>query len=315
MIDEVVYHGSSVENLKTIVPHKSTHGVYVYASYDKEVAVVFTKNCGNDLTYSMGRNGQTGPWLLVERVPGAFEVMFNNSSSLYTLSGKSFKKINSNFDEVVSTEEVPVLREEKISNVYIAIKELENLGKIKLIPFDRDNEFIQNSIKNMLRHYVDSFHKSNKVLDKSDFEDILFLHPDLLESINSYLLNYDINSCVFRKENLITILQKKLVFMITGVRREPFLKIGIEEILTFYPELKEDVEQLSEMKNFSKKELIKVLLDLCFLDNNDISEELKRDFYTRYLEDERNIELISKDIYNYFKELKKLNSTKVASLK
>lgn len=315
MIDEVVYHGSSVENLKTIVPHKSTHGVYVYASYDKEVAIVFAKNCGNDLTYSMGRTNKSEPWTLIERVPGAFEVMFNNSSSLYTLSSKSFKKINSNFDEVVSTEEVPVLREEKISNVYVAIKELENLGKIKLISFDRDNEVIQNSIKNMLRHYVDSFHKSNKVLDKSAFEDILFLHPDLLESINSYLLNDDINSCVFRKKDLITILQKKLVFMITGVRREPFLKIGIQEILTFYPELKGDVEQLLEMKNFKKKELIKVLLDLCFLDNNDIPEEMKKDFYIRYLEDERNIEVISKDIYTYFRELKKLNSNNVASLK
>lgn len=103
--------------------------------------------------------------------------------------------------------------------------------------------------------------------------------------------------------------------MITGVRREPFLKIGIQEILTFYPELKGDVEQLLEMKNFRKKELIKVLLDLCFLDNNDIPEEMKKDFYTRYLEDERNIELISKDIYTYFRELKKLNSNNVASLK
>ena len=46
-----------------------------------------------------------------------------------------------------------------------------------------------------------------------------------------------------------------------------------------------------------------------------IFQKRGRNFYTRYLEDERNTEVISKDIYAYFKKLKKLNSNNLASLK
>lgn len=314
-MENVVYHGSSVGSLETITPHKSTHGTYVYASYDKEIATIFAKKCGNDLTYGIGRTNKSEPWTLIERVPGAFEVMFNNPFSLYTLSDESFKDINTHFDEVVSTKEVKVLKEEKYSNVYEALKSLERQGKVRFISFNPNSEIIHKDIDNMLERYVKGCLQRSNTLKKRDFEELLFLHPMLLDRVNQYLLEENINSEIFHKEDLITILQKKLVFMITGVRREPFLKIGIEEILNFYPELKGDVEQSLEMKNFRKKELIKVLLDLCFLDNNDIPEEMRRDFYTRYLEDERNIEVISKDIYTYFKELKKLNSNNVVSLK
>lgn len=60
-MENVVYHGSTVGSLETITPHKSTYGTYVYASYDKEVAVVFAKNCGNDLTYGIGRTNKSEP--------------------------------------------------------------------------------------------------------------------------------------------------------------------------------------------------------------------------------------------------------------
>ena len=34
----IVYHGSSVSGLKTIAPHQSTHGNYVYATPEKLIS-------------------------------------------------------------------------------------------------------------------------------------------------------------------------------------------------------------------------------------------------------------------------------------
>jgi len=50
----VVYHGSKERGLKRIEPRKSTHGVYVYATDDKFLALHFSKRCGDDLTYDIG---------------------------------------------------------------------------------------------------------------------------------------------------------------------------------------------------------------------------------------------------------------------
>ena len=183
-MENVVYHGSSVGSLETITPHKSTHGTYVYASYDKEVATIFAKKCGNDLTYEIGRANKSEPWTLIERVPGAFEVMFNNPFSLYTLSDESFKDINTHFDEVVSTREVKVLKEEKYSNVYEALKGLERQGKVRFISFNPNSEIIHKDIDNMLERYVNGCLQRSNTLKKRDFEELLFLHPMLLDRVN-----------------------------------------------------------------------------------------------------------------------------------
>ena len=59
-----------------------------------------------------------------------------------------------------------------------------------------------------------------------------------------------------------------------------------------------------------KSSLMKVITGLTKPTSGEISL-----FGKKNLEDERNIEVISKDIYTYFKELKKLNSNNVVSLK
>ena len=74
-----------------ITPHptsnKSTHGTYVYATPEKVLALHFSKRCGDDLVYDIGHFSveKDGPWELIENVPGAFDKMYSNSSSIYTL--------------------------------------------------------------------------------------------------------------------------------------------------------------------------------------------------------------------------------------
>lgn len=55
--------------------------------------------------------------------------MFNNPFSLYTLTIDTFKDIKTGFAEVVSDTSVKVLKEEKCSNVYEALKKLEQKEK------------------------------------------------------------------------------------------------------------------------------------------------------------------------------------------
>ena len=124
---DVVYHGSNMHGLESLEPRKSTHGRYVYATPSKVLAVLFSGRCGDDLTYSLGHfdSDREGPWELVENIPGAFEKMFSNSSSIYTLDASNFRDLNSGFREVVSEEKVDVLDEEQYDSVYEAVFKLE----------------------------------------------------------------------------------------------------------------------------------------------------------------------------------------------
>lgn len=77
----IVYHRSKKHGIKRLEPRKSTHGVYVYATPKKVLALNFSGRCGDDLTYDIGHfnTDKNGPWELVENIPGAFEKMFSNS--------------------------------------------------------------------------------------------------------------------------------------------------------------------------------------------------------------------------------------------
>ena len=72
-----LYHGSNIKGLKVLHTHQSTHGKYVYATPHKGLALLFSGIAGDDLTYTIFRNGKKEPWNIVERVPIAFKTMFS----------------------------------------------------------------------------------------------------------------------------------------------------------------------------------------------------------------------------------------------
>lgn len=301
-MEGIVYHGSSTSDLKVLEPRKSTHGTYVYATAFREIAVLFAKKYGHDLTYGIGRNNKKEPWTIIERVPGAFEVMLNNPFSIYTVDAATFKEIYTGFDEVVSKVAVPVLKEEKYASVYDVLRKLEQEGKMKLISYDKDSELTKNDEIAMLNSFVNFSKRNGKVLTKYDFEDMLFLHPGLLERINEVLLEEDLNNQILTKEDLITILQKKLCLINVGLKKEPFLKNGIQAMLETYPELENYVKQSLAINSFDKEQLIKVMLDLIFSRYPDIPNNIKEGIYRYYLQDKRDIKDVAKEIYAYFKK-------------
>ena len=109
----IVYHGSPVVGLKTLTPHQSTHGNYVYATKEKLVALILSGKYGDDMTFSLFRNGHDDPWKLVERIPNGFATMFNNSSSIYTLNDDSFKDIQTGFSEEVEEKDTSTVENPK----------------------------------------------------------------------------------------------------------------------------------------------------------------------------------------------------------
>ena len=181
-----LYHGSSVSGLKKLEPRKSTHGTYVYATRYEELAVLFMRKCGDDLTYTLYRDNQDGPWKLIERVPNAFKAMYSNESSLYTVPDTTFKDIHTGFSELVSTSEVETLSETRISNVYDKVKELESSGKVEIYRFPNRPNVIPEDDSDLVMNQIKQNERNHKRLTKSSFKRLLLTS---LNGIKSFFIN------------------------------------------------------------------------------------------------------------------------------
>ena len=231
----IVYHGSSVGGLKTIAPHQSTHGNYVYATPEKLISLFFTKKDGDDMTYTLLKNGSSNePWALVERIPNGFAKMFNNSASIYTINDDTFIDLQTGFNEVGSEKEVTVLNEERIDNVYEEIQKFAKEGKIKLYHYpnrpkeipDDDNDLLQKELKHLKR--------INIPITKNSLYRLLLLRPNLLDEVNKVLQEH--NQETFKKEDLITIISQAVIFKALYPERELYLESAVIAISQVFPE-------------------------------------------------------------------------------
>ena len=140
-----VYHGSIHQGLKIIKRNKSTHGKsWVYATLSKAISTIFISNKGSDLYYYLSGDGtENNPVLLVERKEGMFKDIFNVSGSLYTLSGKNFISGETGWTaEVISESDENVIHEEHIDNVFEKLKELNDMGELKLYLYPNRPPFL-----------------------------------------------------------------------------------------------------------------------------------------------------------------------------
>lgn len=140
-----VYHGSIHQGLSIIKRNKSTHGKsWVYATLSKAISTIFISNKGSDLYYYLSGDGtENNPVLLVERKEGMFKDIFNVSGSLYTLSGKNFISGETGWSaEVISESDENVIHEEHIDNVFEKLKELNDMGELKLYLYPNRPPFL-----------------------------------------------------------------------------------------------------------------------------------------------------------------------------
>ena len=241
----IVYHGSKEHGIKRLEPKKSTHGVYVYATHDKVLATIFSGRCGDDLTYNIGHfdTDKSGPWELVEKLPGAFEKMFSNSASIYSFSDETFKDIHTGFEEVVSEVGVDVINEEYYENVYkeILTKEQERLVKIYRYPnkpasLKKDDT----DILDKWRGYKSKLHKEFR---KDEFDRLVYLYPNLMQEVNklSKEFNYDY---YYEPKDLIDIFSQRTQLQLYNPDHEQYIESAYIKICKTFPELKLQIETL-----------------------------------------------------------------------
>ena len=241
----VVYHGSSKHGLKRLEPRKSTHGVYVYATPEKVLALNFSSRCGDDLTYDIGRFGsdEKGPWQLVENIPGAFDKMYSNDSSIYTLPDETFKDIHTGFEEVVSEVGVDVISKEYCENVFEGLLKAEKEGLVKIYRYPNKPEELKTDNSDIIdkwRHYKYDMHKE---FDKNEFDRFVYLHPSLLNQINDLAkeFNYDYH---YEPNDLIELFSNRIHRQSRDPDHEQYIDCSYISICNAYPELKEQIDEL-----------------------------------------------------------------------
>lgn len=281
-----LYHGSSTRGLTRLEPHKSTHGNYLYATKYKELAIIFSSRCGDDCTYALYRNNNSEPWTLVERIPEAFNTMFSNSASIYTLDDSTFKDINTGFSELVSNVGVNTISEEYIENVYDKIKELEQNGLIKLYTYPNKPREIPNDNSDLIEKEI----KQSKSITRESFERLILLHPNLMNKINQKLIELNIEP--FNKNDLINLFEEAILKQAIYPNYEQYLNSIVISISKTYPELKPIFEQKLQFFNQTKQEQLEILFSK--LNEYPLKEQ--------YINDERTFSEIGKEI---LKEIKK----------
>lgn len=284
-----LYHGSSTRGLTRLEPHKSTHGNYLYATKYKELAIIFSSRCGDDCTYALYRNNNLEPWTLVERIPEAFNTMFSNNASIYTLDDSTFKDINTGFSELVSNVGVNTISEEYIENVYDKIKELQKNGLIKLYTYPNKPKEIPNDNSDL----IDKEIRQNKSITKESFERLILLHPNLMNKINQKLI--ELNLEPFNKNDLINLFEEAILKQAIYPNYEQYLNSIVISISQTYPELKPIFEQKLQFFNQTKQQQLEILFSK--LNEYPIKEQ--------YINDERTFSEIGKEILKNIKDMQK----------
>ena len=296
----ILYHGSSVNGLKTITPHRSTHGTYVYATKEKELALIFSGKSGDDMTFSLLRNGQDEPWKLVERVPNGFATMFNNSASIYTLNDDGFNDIQTGFSEVVSEKEVSTLTEEKIDNVYEEIQKLAQSGKIQVYQYPDKPKEIPEDDKDLLQKELKQLERNNKTLTNNSFFRLLLLHPNLFDEVNKVLQEHKLET--FKKDDLITIFFQAVIFQELYPERELYLESAVIAVSQVFPEYVDKYKEKLHFITYSEKEKIEYFLNNLTLLFPTLSEEEKGILQEKYQDDNRAFKDVGTEILESIKE-------------
>lgn len=248
-----LYHGSNIKGLKVLHTHQSTHGKYVYATPHKGLALLFSGIAGDDLTYTIFRNGKKEPWNIVERVLIAFKTMFSNNASLYTVSDEKFEDIHTGICELVSKEDVSVLKEEEITLVYEKLINLEKDGFIKMYHYPERPSVIPENDEDLIQVEINACKRFGEELNKTSFERLLLLHPALLNKVNEVGLRENPNFETFSKYDIKNIFAKFIIKKMLYPEKELFLESARINIIKEFPEFSEFIDACLSVLPTSKE--------------------------------------------------------------
>lgn len=320
-MDNFLYHGSSIKNLDVIVPHKSTHGEYVYATDDYACALVFSAPIGGDLIYSLGRNTKEEPYSFVELIPHSFDKLLNASSTIYKVPSTTFKDINTGFNEYVSREEVPVIESKIIDNIGEELAKEEKQGHIKIYRYPNKPEnfidyhkkqYIIDNPKLYLLHHPDEIDYVNEInKTKINFQDLLLFFSVYLqkntnrEKISEIILVNLINSYPNNKKEILdTYYNSRLL-----ASNEDFIIMGDsitkENAIKLLEELTIEKDKISKLFKYNNKEKITINIFSNPIDYRlftNLFTEVSNDSYSSYLPNNNMINVTTNNNLNQLKE-------------
>lgn len=234
----IYYHGSTVSDLKVLHTNKNaTHGNYGYATSSKVVATIFASRCGDDLVVSIFGDGN-GNYALVERIPNAFDYMYSTSGSIYSVDSSYYQDHKTGFNEVLTTEDVPVISEEKIDNMMDEIDRLSEDGKLTLFRYPNRPNSIPSDDSDLINVVLRNAKRKNMEINRELFSRCAYLHPNLIPAINNLL--EENNKELITPEYLVSIVNRKLIEKEIDSNHEVYIESSLELIDKYYPGLIED---------------------------------------------------------------------------
>lgn len=138
----MLYHVSPQSGLKVLRPHVAGHGkAYVYALENQVTGLLFGAKW-DDFDFDLS-NEPTGRAVLSECYPGALEKVYKGEScSVYTVREEGFLRGQTGWDEeLVCEQEVPVLSETRIPDLYRRLLEEERAGRLVLRQYEHTPEY------------------------------------------------------------------------------------------------------------------------------------------------------------------------------
>lgn len=138
----MLYHISPIAGLKILQPHVSSHKkAYVYAIEDAVVGMLFGAPKDDfDFILSTDENGMS---CVYECYPNAFQNVYEGKScSVYEVSDEGFRRgMTSWSPELVSEDEVKVINEVVVEDLYQRLLKEEQRGSLKIHRYEHSDEY------------------------------------------------------------------------------------------------------------------------------------------------------------------------------
>lgn len=137
----MLYHASQTPGLTELIPHRSTHKIpYVYAIRTRVTALCFGAPKDD---FDLLMDEEKGIPELWECYPGAFQRVYGGKScSLYAVSEEDFLEGQTGWEpELVCPHAVTVVREEKIPDLFAALRSAADQGLCTLHEYSEDAEY------------------------------------------------------------------------------------------------------------------------------------------------------------------------------
>lgn len=246
-----LYHGSTKKKLDFLNPYFSTYGNYLKAYTTREIAIIKSHTLGSDITYYFGKIKSGEPYSLIERLPGAFEIMYSDPISIYKVDDSPFFDIDLGLECYVTDEEVLVLEEEVISNPLEELLKLSKEGKINIYRYPNKPRGFSLDNSDLL----DRISKTGTFeLILKRYKELLAYYPELLNEMNNRLMRKNSRFKGLDKSDIVKSINLSISRSNIDPTKEPFLKIKLDKFKKSYPIYFKEINLVEISRN--KKVLI-----------------------------------------------------------